>query len=166
MVGILALVVGGLVTFAVVYRLSVAVADRRSAHAAVAAETARVPTGVPTGAPTAAPQTGADPEDPRRAHDRAVAEAARSVPIELYGASWCPSCRKARAWLDAEGIAYTYRDTTDDANRQAMRALNPRSTIPTIDIEGQVLVGFDPRGMRSAIRRAAEARVARSARND
>lgn len=173
---VVALVVGGLIASAVGFRLYLASADRRAASATATAEPdPSTPVVVArAGATAAAPGTAApiapgeprvDPAAEARAeHDRLVAEAARAVQIDLYGEGWCPSCRKARAWLDREGIAYSYRDTSDDVNKHTMRALNPNSTIPTIDIEGQVVVGFDPRAMRSAIVRAAEARVAKSRR--
>jgi glutaredoxin len=104
-----------------------------------------------------------DPNEARRERERLVAEAERSVQIDLYGEGWCPSCRKARAWLDANSVPYTYRDTSDAVNKHTMRALNPNSTIPTIDVDGQVLVGFSATALRASIRRAAEARVAKGA---
>lgn len=96
----------------------------------------------------------------RAEHDRRVTEAMRTVDITTYGAVWCPSCKAAHKWLDAQGIAYVDKDieTNRDANR-AMRALNPAGTIPTIDIEGQILIGFDARAIDHAIRTAAEKRV-------
>lgn len=30
--------------------------------------------------------------------------------IILYGAMWCPDVRRARAYLDANGVTYVYRD--------------------------------------------------------
>jgi glutaredoxin 3 len=116
----------------------------------------------PRTAPPPAYVEQAPPADrPDRAeHDRRVTEAMRTVDITTYGAVWCPSCKAAHKWLDAQGIAYVDKDIEKnrDANR-AMRALNPAGTIPTIDIEGQVLIGFDARAIEHAIRTAAEKRV-------
>jgi glutaredoxin 3 len=96
----------------------------------------------------------------RAEHDRRVTEAMRTVDITTYGAVWCPSCKAAHKWLDAQGIAYVDKDIEKStADNKAMRALNPAGTIPTIDIEGQVLVGFDSRAIERAIRSAAEKRV-------
>lgn len=69
---------------------------------------------------------------------------------------------KSTDWLDRNATPYTYRDTSDEVNKHTMRALNPQSTIPTIDVDGQVLVGFNADEMRASIRRAAEARVAKN----
>jgi glutaredoxin len=94
-------------------------------------------------------------------NQRRVVDAQRSVSIELYGAGWCPACRQARGWLDAQGIAYTYRDTDDPTNKHTLRALNPRGTIPTINVDGRIVVGFSAENLQSTILRAAEARAAR-----
>jgi glutaredoxin len=102
------------------------------------------------------------PETAERAaeFERRVTEARRTVDITVYGASWCPSCRQARAWLDANGMAYNELDIdrSESANRN-MRRLNPAGTIPVIDIEGEVIVGFAPNAVDRAIRRRAEQRV-------
>jgi glutaredoxin len=126
---------------------------------ATTAATAMAPTAT-AGVPASREQGSTSADD----HERRVLEAQRSVRVDLYGAGWCPSCRKAREWLDTHGVAYTYRDTSDAVNKHTMRALNPQSTIPTIDIDGRVLVGFDGAQMRAAIRSAAAARVANHTR--
>ena len=30
--------------------------------------------------------------------------------ITVYGAEWCPDCRRTKRALDAAGVAYAYRD--------------------------------------------------------
>jgi glutaredoxin len=169
-------VVGAAITGAIGLRVHSALEDRQ-AQARPDSMGATVPATAPPADPAVAltptattapalPSTSeprVDPSQARREHELRVTEAARSVQIDLYGAGWCPSCRKARGWLDANAIPYTYRDTTEPTNARTMRSLNPRSTIPTINIEGQILVGFSPEKMRASIRRAAEARVASAA---
>jgi glutaredoxin len=95
-----------------------------------------------------------------RDYEQRVLDARRTVDITLYGATWCPSCKQARAWLDANGMAYNERDVdrSEDASR-TMRKLNPAGTIPVIDVEGEVVVGFAPDAVDRAIRRRAERRV-------
>ncbi len=95
-----------------------------------------------------------------RDYEQRVLDARRTVDITLYGATWCPSCKQARAWLDANGMAYNERDIdrSEDASR-TMRKLNPAGTIPVIDVEGEVVVGFAPDAVDRAIRRRAERRV-------
>lgn len=161
-------VTGAALAAIVGYRIHLALVDRATAalpeptvaaSAAPASEVAAVVAGSTSEPPsTETPRAN----DLRVEHDRLVIEASRSVAIELYGAGWCASCQKARAWLDANSIPYTYRDTDSGANNRTMHALNPKGTIPTIDIDGQIVVGFQPQALRASIRRAAEARVAKS----
>lgn len=42
-----------------------------------------------------------------------------------------------------------------------MRRLNPKGSIPTIDIDGAVLVGFSPQSIENAITRAAQVHAQR-----
>lgn len=85
-----------------------------------------------------------------------LAEASRRVPIELYSATWCSACATAHRWLDANGIRYEEIDVDRRPGaRDQLAALNPRRTLPTFDIDGDVLVGFDPDRLGSAITTAA-----------
>ncbi len=127
---------------------------------------ARAPAAPPTDKPlldkpTAIPAHVHD-KDKRGEYEQRVADARRTVDITLYGASWCPSCKQARAWLDQNGMAYAEHDidSSEEAGR-TMRRLNPAGTIPVIDVEGEVVVGFAPDAVDRAIRRKAERRVQR-----
>lgn len=181
-VGKLFAVAGTLILLAAGYRAYLAVSERGSERARAEPATAPLTTAplstttappstttlattaTATAEATAAPatrSTAAEVREESLAHQRRLVDAQRSVTIDLYGEGWCPSCRKARAWLDAQGIAYTYRDTSDSGNKRTMRALNPQSTIPTINVDGRILVGFSARNIQNAIDSAAQARAAR-----
>jgi glutaredoxin 3 len=134
------------------------------------------------GGPTASPplrgqnsrmetqQAREDAERDRRRHrmilkdrrERALAAARRSVAVTMYAASWCPSCRRARRYLLEKGISFVERDVANDGSaQQRLRQLNPRGGIPTFEIDGQILIGFSPAGLQSAIDRAARERAKR-----
>ncbi|MBW4030748.1 MAG: NrdH-redoxin [Acidobacteria bacterium] len=54
--------------------------------------------------------------------------------LTVYGALWCPDCRRSKSFLDARGIAYQWVDVDADAAGSAeVERLNggPR-IIPTI----------------------------------
>lgn len=100
----------------------------------------------------------------RAAEERqqALAAARGRVPVTVYVTSWCKACRSATAYLRATRIPFTAHDVEASltaADRQ--RALNPRGSVPTLDIDGEVLVGFNPSAIEAAIDRAAERRVDR-----
>jgi glutaredoxin len=104
-------------------------------------------------------EPGRDP-GPERA--RQLAEARELVDVTVYYTSWCPACRAARGYLSERGIRFVEHDVENDPRAKArQRLLNPRGNIPTIDIEGQVLVGFNPSKIERAIEYAARQRLAR-----
>ena len=92
--------------------------------------------------------------------EREVKALLRSVPITLYTTRWCPHCDRARQWFRHNGIPFEERDIEKDpANRRAMVALNPRGGVPTIDVDGRVLVGFNERQVGDAIKRSVDRRL-------
>jgi glutaredoxin len=93
----------------------------------------------------------------------AAAPSIDGVRVLVYTASWCSVCKRAKAWMDSQGIAYEERDieaSSEDARTN--RALNPRGSIPTFDVEGDVLVGFSESSLLATMRRAVQRRAARS----
>ena len=82
------------------------------------------------------------------------------VVVVMYSTAWCGSCVAARAYMDRQGITYVDHDIDDDASaREAMQRLNPRGSVPTLDVDGQILVGFGPQYLESALDKAARKRA-------
>lgn len=85
-----------------------------------------------------------------------LASASQSISIDMYTATWCQACQAAHRWMDREGIAYHEIDVDRQSDAIAqLSMLNPRRTLPTFDVDGQVLVGFDQIALTSAIDGAA-----------
>ena len=83
----------------------------------------------------------------------------RDVPATMYMTTWCPVCQRARGWLETGG--YNFMEFDVDSNPRAgriLRSLNPRGTIPMFDVDGRILIGFEPTMLENTIRRAAEER--------
>jgi glutaredoxin 3 len=103
--------------------------------------------------------------DPPVALAIAAADAGlQDLHVVIYSASWCPACQQAKAWMTAYGIPFEERDidaTTEYA--QQLRLLNRRMSIPTFDIDGKVMVGFNPRRLVLMLQRAALRRLGGSA---
>lgn len=98
----------------------------------------------------------------KQAEARELASARQDVDVIVYFTEWCPACRSVRAYLAERGIRSVEHDVEKDRRASArQRQLNPRRSVPTIDIEGQVLVGFNARKIEQAIDRAARSRIAR-----
>ncbi|MBW2456289.1 MAG: glutaredoxin family protein [Deltaproteobacteria bacterium] len=125
------------------------------------------------GSPGSAGQTASDPgaatdtEQPARddrqqqgARELEILKEMRRVPIKVYMTKWCPLCTKTRAWLKAKG--YRFREYDVESDREAGRTqdrLNPAGTVPTLDIEGEVLVGFSAGRIERVLRQRAERRL-------
>ena len=86
------------------------------------------------------------------------------VQIKLYHAPWCGACQQARAWLDARSIPYIPIDIEKDPRaRQEQRKLNPSGMIPTLEIDVEVLIGFNPTQLERSIRLAKAQRESKAA---
>lgn len=59
--------------------------------------------------------------------------------IILYGADWCPDCRRAKAYLKENNIAYTFIDVDldKDATAKVEAINNGKRIIPTLIIKGK-----------------------------
>jgi glutaredoxin 3 len=96
---------------------------------------------------------------PRAVDRKRLGAAMRSVSVTMYTTSWCPVCTRARAFLRSRGVPFVERDVERDAEaRRIMLRLNPNAGVPTIDVEGQILLGFSPRELAGAIESAARRR--------
>lgn len=86
--------------------------------------------------------------------------ARRSVKVILYTTERCTRCTEARSYLVAQGIYPTERDIDKDARARARhRALTRKGGLPALEVDGKVLVGFQPERLDKAIQRAVTARL-------
>ena len=78
------------------------------------------------------------------------------VPIVMYSTAWCGVCKRARRYMQEQGIPFTEYDV--DTNVQARNEyllLNPRRSVPTLKIGNEVVVGFSPAALEGAMLAAA-----------
>jgi glutaredoxin len=109
-------------------------------------------------ATTAAPPPEAKPPAPEPAPEVSLGD----VSVVVYTTGWCSVCKRAKAWMSGQGIAYDERNIEDSTEyARAMRAINPRGSVPTFDVEGDVMVGFSEQGLVAAMTRAARRQAAR-----
>ncbi len=84
----------------------------------------------------------------------------------IYGAEWCKACHDTAHYLSTKGVKYVEKDVDKSGVIQAelqakfARAhVPPTSSIPVTDVNGRLIVGFNPQALDSAI---AEARHSRA----
>jgi len=64
--------------------------------------------------------------------------------VEFYSADWCPFCMRAKALLDARGIAYEEINVDRIPGfREQLVEMTGRMTIPQIIIDGEPVGGYD-----------------------
>jgi glutaredoxin len=64
--------------------------------------------------------------------------------VLMYCTTWCPACRRARRFLDEQGVSYTEIDInkTPEARDRLRELTGGTLTTPTFDINGEIVVDF------------------------
>ena len=67
-----------------------------------------------------------------------------SPQVTIYSASWCAFCHAAKDYLDKKGVKYTEKDVDSDRSiaEESMK-VSGQTGIPVLNINGQIIVGFD-----------------------
>ena len=90
---------------------------------------------------------------PSRPAARPAARAAATPEVVVYTTSWCGWCRKTLAWLDQQGVDYVNKDIErDDDFRDELIRKTGRTSIPVVDIDGEIVRGYDPGRMGELLR--------------
>ena len=77
--------------------------------------------------------------------------------VVLYALSTCVWCKKTKALLEELGINYefVFVDLLEGSEREeameAVTALNPRCSFPTMSIDDRVIVGYKEAEIREAV---------------
>jgi glutaredoxin-like YruB-family protein len=62
----------------------------------------------------------------------------------IYSANWCAFCHAAKQYFDKLGVSYEERDIErDHAFATESVEKSGQMGIPVIDIDGEIIVGFD-----------------------
>ena len=64
--------------------------------------------------------------------------------IKIYSVPTWPHCKHTKSFLDAHGLQYQDMDITKDATaRKEMVDRSGQMGVPVIDIDGELIIGFD-----------------------
>ena len=75
--------------------------------------------------------------------------------VVVYTTPWCGWCRKTLAWLDGQGIAYQNKDIEADSRwRDELIRKTGKTSIPVVEIEGELVRGFNPEKIQSLLAEA------------
>lgn len=72
--------------------------------------------------------------------------------IKIYSTSWCPACVKAKKYLGLKGLAFSEINVADThEDREEVFKVSGQRTVPVLDINGEIIVGFDKSAIDKAI---------------
>ena len=64
--------------------------------------------------------------------------------VKVYSTSTCPYCVTVKEYLNEKGVEFEGIDvSSDQAAAQEMIEKSGQMGVPVIDIEGEIIVGFD-----------------------
>lgn len=64
--------------------------------------------------------------------------------VKIYSTPWCTFCRMAKDFFKEHNVTYTEYDVSvDEKSRAEMLERSKQSGVPVIDIDGELVIGFD-----------------------
>ncbi|MFN7990688.1 MAG: glutaredoxin domain-containing protein [Candidatus Micrarchaeia archaeon] len=72
--------------------------------------------------------------------------------VIVYMAEWCPWCHRAMDFLKENKIDFEARDVEQGQNAQESMKKSGQAGIPVIDIDGEIIVGFDAKKLKEILK--------------
>jgi glutaredoxin 3 len=73
--------------------------------------------------------------------------------VTVYSTPSCPWCHKAKDFLKEHEIKFEDKDVSEDeAARNAMVEKSGQMGVPVLDIDGNIIVGFDQDAIKKALK--------------
>ena len=73
--------------------------------------------------------------------------------VTVYSATWCSFCHAAKNYFDKIGVKYEDKDVEKEiTNAQEAVTKSGQMGIPVIDIDGEIIIGFDRPKIDSALK--------------
>lgn len=80
-------------------------------------------------------------------------ERAMEHEVIVYTTSWCGWCRKTLAYLTQQGVPFENRDIeAEEMWRDELLEKTGGTSIPVVEIDGQIVRGYDPQRMAQLLR--------------
>lgn len=72
--------------------------------------------------------------------------------VIVYSTPTCPFCHKAKDYLTEKGVSFEdVNVATDQARQQEMVEKSGQLGVPVLDIDGTIIVGFNPAQIDQAL---------------
>jgi glutaredoxin 3 len=75
------------------------------------------------------------------------------VSVKIYSTEWCHFCKEAKKFLKENNIKFEEIDVGKDQEAaQEMVKKSGQMGVPVIDVDGQIIVGFDKIKLKKALK--------------
>jgi len=72
--------------------------------------------------------------------------------VKIYTTPTCPWCQRTKQFLSRHGISYEELDVASDLKaREEMVQRSGQLGVPVIDIDGELIIGFDEAKLRQKL---------------
>jgi glutaredoxin-like YruB-family protein len=72
--------------------------------------------------------------------------------VRVYSTPTCPFCIRAKQFLRENNVMFTEIDVSkDEGKAEEMIEKSGQMGVPVIDVDGQIIVGFDKEKIKSAL---------------
>jgi len=72
--------------------------------------------------------------------------------VTVYSTPMCPYCIRAKDFLKANDITFTGIDVSqDETASQEMVQKSGQMGVPVIDVDGEIIIGFDKAKLKTAL---------------
>lgn len=72
--------------------------------------------------------------------------------VMVYSTPTCPWCKRAKSFLDENGIGYQDLDVAQNKKaRDEMVKKSGQMGVPVIEIDGEIMVGFNPAALKERL---------------
>lgn len=72
--------------------------------------------------------------------------------IKIYSTTVCPWCVKAKKYLESKNIDFVDLNVAEDMEaREEMLSKTKQMSVPVLDINGTIIIGFDKKAIDSAL---------------
>ncbi len=73
--------------------------------------------------------------------------------IKVYGVPGCPFCKRTKEFLKSKGLNFEDIDVAADHNlAKEMIKKSGQMSIPVIEIDGEIIIGFDKEKIETLLR--------------
>lgn len=73
--------------------------------------------------------------------------------VKVYSTPTCPWCKKAKKYLNSINVDFIDVNVESDVEgRNEMMKLSKQSAVPVINIDGEIIVGFDKEKIDEALK--------------